>query len=140
MPALAPPTKKPLRKQPRIRSGLLAEERAGDCRPRPGVKEQRHRPELVTGKSVREHKFRECDPRFVAIENYTGLATVGSSRRDYNTVRPHSRIGWLTPAAYAEQLSMQRGQGAALSTGSAPWSLATRQTKQFNRQTLVQTG
>ena len=24
-------------------------------------------------------------------------------RRDYNTVRPHSRIGWLTPAAYAAQ-------------------------------------
>src|SRR6266852_9805715 len=24
-------------------------------------------------------------------------------RRDYNTVRPHSRIGWLTPAAYTEQ-------------------------------------
>jgi putative transposase len=22
-------------------------------------------------------------------------------RRDYNTARPHSRIGWLTPAAYA---------------------------------------
>jgi putative transposase len=33
-------------------------------------------------------------------------------RRDYNTVRPHSRIGWLTPAAYTEQFSRQRGQGA----------------------------
>lgn len=61
-------------------------------------------------------------------------------RRDYNAVRPHSRIGWLTPDAYAEQFAMQRGQAAALSTGSAPWPLATRQTKEFNRQTLVQTG
>jgi putative transposase len=26
-------------------------------------------------------------------------------RRDYNTVRPHSRIGWLTPAAHAAQFS-----------------------------------
>ena len=61
-------------------------------------------------------------------------------RRDYNTVRPHSRIGWLTPAAYAEQFSMQRGQGAALTTGSAPWPLATDQTEEFNRQTLVPAG
>jgi putative transposase len=44
-------------------------------------------------------------------------------RWDYNTVRPHSRIGWLTPAAYTEQFSRQRGQGAALTTGSAPWPL-----------------
>ena len=61
-------------------------------------------------------------------------------RRDYNTVRPQSRIGWLTPAAYAEQLAMQRGHGATLSAGSAPWPLTTDQTDEFNRQTLVQTG
>ena len=41
-------------------------------------------------------------------------------RRDYNTVRPHSRIGWLTPAAYAALFSPQRDQGAALPHGSAP--------------------
>jgi len=61
-------------------------------------------------------------------------------RRDYNAVRPHSRIGWMTPDAYAEQFSMQRGQDAARSAGSAPWPLTTHQTKQFNRQTLIQTG
>jgi len=43
-------------------------------------------------------------------------------RRDYNTVRPHSRIGWLTPAERAAQLSPQPDQGAALRDGSAPWS------------------
>ena len=61
-------------------------------------------------------------------------------RRDYNTVRPHSRIGWLTPAAYTEQFSRQRGQGAALTTGSAPWPLTTDHTEEFNRQTLVPAG
>jgi putative transposase len=61
-------------------------------------------------------------------------------RRDYNTVRPHSRIGWLTPAAYTEQFSRQRGQGAALTTGSAPWPLTTDHTEEFNRLTLVPAG
>src|SRR3954465_12373674 len=60
-------------------------------------------------------------------------AALDEWRRDYNAVRPHSSIGWLTPDAYAEQFSMQRGQAAALSTGSAPWPLTTRQTKEFNR-------
>lgn len=45
-------------------------------------------------------------------------------RRDYNTVRPHSRIGWLTPAEHAAKLSPQLGQGAALRDGSAPWPVA----------------
>jgi len=45
-------------------------------------------------------------------------------RRDYNTVRPHSRIGWLTPAEHAAQLSPQPVQGAALRDGSAPWPVA----------------
>jgi putative transposase len=61
-------------------------------------------------------------------------------RRDYNTVRPHSRIGWLTPDAYAARFTGQRGHGAALTTGSAPWPLATDQTEEFNRQTLLPTG
>ena len=61
-------------------------------------------------------------------------------RRDYNTVRPHSSIGWLTPDAYAAQFTGQRGHGATLTTGSAPWPLATDQTEEFNRQTLVTTG
>ena len=39
-------------------------------------------------------------------------------RRDYNTVRPHSRIGWLTPDAYAAQFSAQRAK--ALRSATAP--------------------
>ena len=75
---------------------------------------------------------------------FTSLAQARAAleewRRDYNTVRPHSRIGWLTPAAYTEQFLMQRGQGAALTTGSAPRPLAADQTEEFNRQTPVAAG
>ena len=39
-------------------------------------------------------------------------------RRDYNAVRPHSGIDWLTPADYAATFSPQRGQGASLIDGS----------------------
>jgi putative transposase len=60
-------------------------------------------------------------------------------RRDYNTVRPHSRIGWLTPAAHAAQFSPQLGQGAALSNGSAPWPVAPT-VHDGNRQTLAASG
>jgi putative transposase len=60
-------------------------------------------------------------------------------RRDYNTVRPHSRIGWLTPAAYAAKFSSQQGQGAPLFDGSAPWPVAPI-TANLNRQTLVAPG
>jgi putative transposase len=57
-------------------------------------------------------------------------------KRDYNTVRPHSRIGWLTPAAYARQFSRQ---GAALFDGSAPW-LTAPHSQDHNRQSLIPTG
>ena len=74
---------------------------------------------------------------------FTSLAQTRASleewRRDYNTVRPHSRIGWLTPAVYAAAFSLQPGQGAALITGSAPWPVAP--TVQIeNRQTPVTPG
>jgi putative transposase len=74
---------------------------------------------------------------------FTSLAQARAAleewRRDYNTVRPHSRIGWLTPAVYAAKFSPQQGQGAALIQGSAPWPVApTVQVE--NRQTLVAPG
>jgi putative transposase len=40
-------------------------------------------------------------------------------RRDYNNVRPHSRIRWLAPAVYAANFSPQSGQRATLAEGSA---------------------
>jgi putative transposase len=60
-------------------------------------------------------------------------------RLDYNTVRPHSRLGWLTPAAHAAQFSPQQGQGAALRNGSAPWPVAPN-VHDGNRQTLAGPG
>ena len=60
-------------------------------------------------------------------------------RRDYNNVRPNSRIGWLAPAVYAANFSPQSGQGAALAEGSAPWPIAPT-VQDGNCQTLSATG
>ena len=60
-------------------------------------------------------------------------------RRDYNHVRPHSRIGWLAPAVYAANFSPQSGQGAALRNGSAPWPVAPT-VQNGDCQTLSETG
>lgn len=46
-------------------------------------------------------------------------------RRDYNESRPHSTLGWLTPAAYASALSGQIGRPAALVDGCADRPIAT---------------
>jgi putative transposase len=83
-----------------------------------------------------------CD-EFLDETLFTSLAqarvTLEEWRRDYNTVWPHSRIGWRTPDAYAAQFTVQRSQDAALTRDSAPWPLAADLTE-FNRHTLVQTG
>jgi putative transposase len=48
-------------------------------------------------------------------------------RRDYNTRRPHSRLGWLTPSEFADRsrLSKQWPSGAAQPEGSAPMAIAS---------------
>ncbi len=60
-------------------------------------------------------------------------------RRDYDTVRPHSDIDWLTPADYAAKFTSQPGQGTTHREGSAPWRVASI-TADLNRQTLVAPG
>ena len=57
------------------------------------------------------------------------------ARRLAAPLQHRARIGWLTHTAYTKH-SGSRGQGAALTTGSAPWPLATDQTEVFNRLTL----
>jgi putative transposase len=47
-------------------------------------------------------------------------------RRDYNHERPHSSLGYLTPAQYSATLG-DAGRGSALHGSSAPRPLATRQ-------------
>lgn len=46
-------------------------------------------------------------------------------RRDYNETRPHSKLGWLTPKAYAQALTGRSGRSAALVDGCADRPLAT---------------
>ena len=61
-------------------------------------------------------------------------------RRDYNTVRPHSRIGWLTPAVHAAQFGSQWAKPLPIES-SAAWPIAPAvQMQKINRQTQVATG
>jgi putative transposase len=46
-------------------------------------------------------------------------------KSDYNTVRPHSGLGNLTPAAYADRSRYGTGRDAALQRGSAPRPVAS---------------
>ena len=54
-------------------------------------------------------------------------AALASWRLDYNETRPHSKLGWMTPSAYAGILGGEAGRGAALRNGSAPRPLANHQ-------------
>ena len=52
-------------------------------------------------------------------------AVLETWRRDYNEQRPHSKLGWMTPQAFALTLHGDAAGGAALRPGSAPPALAT---------------
>ena len=68
-------------------------------------------------------------------------AVIADWIEDYNTTRPHSSLGYQTPAAYAAALQPARGHGAALRDGSAPWPLAiTAPQGVSNQQTLAAGG
>lgn len=58
-------------------------------------------------------------------------------RRDYNTVRPHSRIGWLTPAVHAARFGPQPAKPLRVE-GSAAWPTAVQ--LEINRQTQAAAG
>jgi putative transposase len=62
-------------------------------------------------------------------------------RRDYNEQRPHSKLGWLTPRAYAEALRGEAAGSAARHGGCAPPALATPPDwGSDHRRTLVMAG
>ena len=68
-------------------------------------------------------------------------AVLEAWRRDYNERRPHSKLGWLTPQAYAEALSGQIGRSAALVGGCADRPLANPTNPSSDHQrTLVMAG
>ena len=68
-------------------------------------------------------------------------AVLESWRRDYNEQRPHSKLGWMTPLAFAEALRGDAAGGAALRQGSAPPALATPpEQRSDHSRTLVMAG
>jgi len=68
-------------------------------------------------------------------------AVLEAWRHDYNTERPHSKLGWMTPRGYASTLRGEAGRDAALRWGSAPRPLATQETEGSNQpRTLVIAG
>ena len=65
---------------------------------------------------------------------------IGAWVADYNTARPHSSLGYKTPAAYAEHLTAT-GQHPALSQGSARWPVAHTAPKGVSTaEALIATG
>jgi putative transposase len=65
-------------------------------------------------------------------------AVLEAWRHDYNEERPHSKLGWMTPRAYASTLGGESGRDAALCWGSAPRPLAIDKTESSNQsRTLV---
>lgn len=64
-------------------------------------------------------------------------------RRHYNTVRPHSSLGYLTPAAFAAMLEQHTaapttatGRGAALAWGFAPRPVASPSREGHSKPTI----
>ncbi len=51
-------------------------------------------------------------------------ATLAAWRKDYNTERPHSRLDWQTPAAFAQTFAPQRGPTLRNPQSSAPAPVA----------------
>jgi len=62
-------------------------------------------------------------------------------RRDYNELRPHTKLGWMTPKDYASALSGETGDRAAQPGGSARTPLAIHINEGTNYdRTLVMAG
>lgn len=61
--------------------------------------------------------------------------------RDYNETRPHSKLGWLTPKAYAQALTVHSGRSAALVDGCSDRPIANpTNTSSGHQRTLVMAG
>ena len=58
-------------------------------------------------------------------------ATLATWRTDYNTERPHSRLGWKTPVAYAPQqgLTLRNPQSSAPAPVAQPAKIGKTQTR-----------
>jgi putative transposase len=62
-------------------------------------------------------------------------------RSDYNDHRPHSGLGWLTPAEFAQTINPRRDAVLRSRNGSAPQHAATpANTTTQNRRSELKTG
>ncbi len=68
-------------------------------------------------------------------------ATLAAWRKDYNTERPHSRLGWQTPAEFAQTFTPQRGLTLRNPQSSAPAPVAQpAQTGKTQTRSLAHAG
>ena len=68
-------------------------------------------------------------------------AVLEAWRRDYNEERPHSKLGWMTPRAYASAIRGETGRHAAQPDGSARRPLSTHDHEGSDQpRTLVMPG
>jgi putative transposase len=68
-------------------------------------------------------------------------ATLAAWRMDYNTERPHSRLGWQTPTEFAQTFTQQRGLTLRNPQSSAPAPVAqTAQESKTQTQSLAHAG
>jgi putative transposase len=68
-------------------------------------------------------------------------ATLAAWRKDYNTERPHSRLGWQTPAQFAQTFTPQRGLTLRNPQSSAPAPVAQpAQTSKTQTRSLAHAG
>ena len=68
-------------------------------------------------------------------------ATLAAWRKNYNTERPHSRLGWQTPAEFAQTFAPQRGPTLRNPQGSAPAPVAQpAQSGKTQTQSLAHAG
>ena len=76
----------------------------------------------ATSSPVRRRRIRTssrstaaCGDEFLAVEQFDSLleaqVLIEDWRIEYNTKRPHSSLGWLAPAAYAERWEAQQHAG-----------------------------
>lgn len=67
----------------------------------------------------------ECLNEHLFFSMNHARAVVAGWVEDFNTARPHSAIGYMTPAAYAATLKPQRAPAPRHLESSAPMPVAT---------------
>lgn len=115
----------------RFQPGWVALHRAGQAEPNAFVENFNGR---LRGESLNETLFSSLAHARIVLQTW---------RNDYNTQRPHSRIGWLTPAEHALNFTPRRSDPALRSSHSyAPVTDAPKsiQNEKTNRPSELKIG